>query len=76
VSSESAEIDQFNERVPVGTPVLFWPGVREGAGRESATRSAAWTLGGHTAVVLVEGYAGGIALTHVMPILPETGDAS
>lgn len=51
--------------IPVGTPVRYWPGAREGKGRESVTRSDVWSLGGHTPVVLVEGYAGGIALTHV-----------
>lgn len=63
----TAEVEQFNQHVPVGTGVLFWPGAREGVGRVGATRSAAWALGGHTPVVLVEGYAGGIALTHVTP---------
>lgn len=63
-------VEQFNEVCPVGTPVLYWPGVREGEGRESVTRSAAWLLGGHTPVVMVEGYAGGIALSHVMGYVP------
>ena len=59
-------VEQFNARFPVGTPVLYWPGVREGEGRESVTRSEAWLLGGHTPVVMVEGYAGGIALSHIV----------
>lgn len=67
--------DEWNERHPVGTPVLFWPGGRtfdDGrpvcAGRESFTRSAAWNLGGlGIPLVAVEGYPGGIALTHVEP---------
>lgn len=54
--------------LPIGTPVRYWPGLREGDGIESVTRSEVWTLGGHTPVVMVEGYAGGIALTHVRPI--------
>jgi hypothetical protein len=70
-------VDQFNQRVPVGTPCLFWPGVREGEGRESVTRSEAWLMGGHTPVVMVEGYPGSIALSHVMPcgIRPEEADS-
>lgn len=52
--------------VPVGSPVIYWPGERSGEGHRSATRSEAWLLGGHTPVVMVEGYAGGIALSHVM----------
>lgn len=61
-------VEQFNEHVPIGTPVLYWPGERTGEGRRSVTRSAAWLLGGHTPVVLVDGYPGGIALSHVMGI--------
>jgi hypothetical protein len=69
-------VEQFNELCPVGSPVLYWPGVRDGEGRKSVTRSRAWLLGGHTPVVLVEGYAGGIALSHVMGYSPEaTGDS-
>lgn len=66
-------VEQFNEVCPVGSPVLYWPGERSGEGRKSATRSAAWLLGGHTPVVMVEGYAGGIALTHVMGYTPADG---
>lgn len=66
MARQTAEVEQFNELVPVGSPVLYWPGVRSGEGRKSVTRSAAWILGGQTPVVMVEGYSGGIALTHVM----------
>ncbi|QGJ93521.1 hypothetical protein SEA_MUFASA8_73 [Arthrobacter phage Mufasa8] len=48
----------------IGTPVLYWPGVRHGEGRPSVTRSEVWELCG-TPVVAVEGYAGGIALSHI-----------
>lgn len=57
----------WNSRHPVGTPVTYWPGVKQGPGRTSRTRTPAWVVGGHSAVVSVEGYAGGIALTHVHP---------
>lgn len=63
-------IEHFNEHVPVGTPVLYWPGAPEGQGRKSVTRSKAWVLSSGAAVVMVEGYAGGIALGHVMPYDP------
>lgn len=63
----SAEVAQWNEHVPIGTPVLFWPGAREGQGRETRTRTKAWNMSGQP-VVMVHGYAGGIALTHVTPI--------
>ncbi len=67
-------VDAFNERMPIGTPVLYWPGDRTGEGRKSRTRSKAWNLGSHTPVVLVEGYPGGIAISHVVGIEPEAGD--
>ena len=61
-------VEFFNEHVPIGTPVGYWPGVREGEPRRSVTRSAAWLMGGHSPVVMVDGYPGGIALSHVMPL--------
>lgn len=64
-------VERFNEVCPIGTPVIYWPGERQkDNGRESRTRSKAWLLGGHTPVVMVEGYAGGIALSHVMAYQP------
>lgn len=63
-------IDQFNNVCPVGSAVIYWPGERSGEGRKSVTRSGAWLLGGHTPVVMVEGYPGGIALSHVMGYVP------
>lgn len=56
------------DRLPVGTPVLYWPGARTGDGRLSITRSPIWKMGSGTEVVSVEGYTGGIALTHVQPV--------
>ncbi|MEE1764370.1 hypothetical protein [Streptomyces sp. SP18BB07] len=35
---------------------------------DTVTRSVAWNLGHGDPVVMVEGYAGGIALTHIDPI--------
>jgi hypothetical protein len=58
----------WNERYAVGCPVLAFPGSRDGRALNTRTRSAAWVMGGHSAVVMVEGYAGGIALSHVEPI--------
>lgn len=66
-------VEQFNDACPIGTAVLYWPGAFEGEGRKSATRSVAWLLGGHTPAVMVEGYAGGIALSHVIGYTPNEG---
>lgn len=60
-------VAEWNETHPVGTPVTYWPGVREGNGKASRTRTPAQVLNGHTAVVWVDGYSSCIALTHVEP---------
>jgi hypothetical protein len=57
--------DAFTAAHPIGTPVLFWPGERRGPGRRSAIRTPAWVLGHGAVVVSVDGYSGGINLTHV-----------
>lgn len=59
-----AEVAAWNVAHPVGTPVRFWPWTRDEEGRPSRTRSAAWAPG-RTPMVLVEGYVGGIILSHV-----------
>ncbi|MFE7395673.1 hypothetical protein [Streptomyces sp. NPDC057557] len=56
---------EWNARYPVGTPVTAYPGARGESPLTTVTRSKAWTLSGHTPVVLVENYSGGIKLTHL-----------
>lgn len=70
-----AAADSFNARYPIGVSIRFWPGFKEGPGRKSRTRSTAWLMGGHTPVVAVEDYPGGIALTHVEVRLPAAAAA-
>lgn len=62
----------WNRRNPVGTPVVAFPGARPSVdecvtGLFTATRTEAWVLGGHTAVVMVKGYSACIATSHVDP---------
>jgi hypothetical protein len=59
--------DQWNAAHPVGTPVHAWPIHRGDPPMITRTRTPAWTLGHGAAVVSVEGYAGGISLTHIEP---------
>ncbi|MGW2837365.1 hypothetical protein ACWCWD_06590 [Streptomyces sp. NPDC001493] len=56
---------EWNAKFPVGTRVKAYPGVYGEDGFTTWTTSKAWTLGGHTPVAIVEGYSGGIALTHL-----------
>ncbi|MFD8820819.1 hypothetical protein ACFV1C_00370 [Streptomyces sp. NPDC059605] len=64
----SMTADEWNRLYPVGTPVLAYPLTRDDEPLDTATRTPAWTLGHGEPVVSVEGYAGGICLTHVDPI--------
>lgn len=64
-------VAEFNRRVPIGSPVIAYPGVRpEHPAKslctrlETRTRSTARLLGDEP-VVWVEGHAGCIALTHI-----------
>ncbi|WP_203617803.1 hypothetical protein [Streptomyces bauhiniae] len=66
----------WNTRYPVGTPVTAYPGVRPeddptDERLDTRTRSEAQVLGGHTAVVWVDGHSACIALTHVDPAVVE-----
>lgn len=56
------------DRLPEGTPVLFWPGARVGEGRPSVTSAPIWKVDSGAGVVSVEGHPGGIALTHIQPL--------
>lgn len=66
--------DEWNARYPVGTPVTAYPGSRDDAPLTTTTRTPAWTLGHGAAVVSVDGYSGGICLTHIDPTVPAAGE--
>lgn len=57
------QVAAFNTTFPVGSPV--W--VRKDDGRQEATktRSEAWVMGGHSAMVMLDGIAGGYACERV-----------
>jgi hypothetical protein len=63
------QVNDWNAKHPIGTPVtrykLIHP-LREG--NETKTRSEAWIMGGHSAMVLVEGVTGGVCLESVRPL--------
>ena len=69
ITKAETETTRAYTALPLGMPVRYWTGSREGAGRISRTRTAVQMLGDHTAVVWVEGEASCIAMTHIQPIL-------
>lgn len=70
--------EEFNSLFPVGTPVIAYPLIRpehragglDVPSLRTVTITPAWLLGGHKPVVMVEGYASSLALTHVDPVTP------
>ena len=62
--SAVARTEQPTAGMPVGTCVIAFPGSRDGRALLTHTRSGVWSVGGQ-AVVAVDGYPGGIALTHI-----------
>lgn len=58
----------WNAAYPPGTPVYAWPGVLTDEPLDTRTRSVAWELGSGHPVVMVDGHAGGIHLTHLAPL--------
>lgn len=70
----ASEADAWNDRYLPGTRVRAYPMTRDDAPLTTRTRSRAWPLDCGQAVVLVDDYSGGIALSHVDPL--EAGDLS
>ena len=71
-TAEKRAVERFNREHPIGTEVRYWPGLRwrddgetEVEAKTGKTRSEASVLGGHTAVVWIEGHAECLALSHV-----------
>lgn len=58
---------------PEGTRVVYIQD--NGRAVLTRTRSAPWVLGGHTAVVLIDGRSGGMLLERVHPLVDRQADA-
>jgi hypothetical protein len=56
-------VQAWNQMVPVGTPVKVH--LDDGSLKDSKTESEAWMLGGHTAVIQLEGISGAYSLARV-----------
>jgi hypothetical protein len=63
---------KFNDKYAVGTAIVRYKLInplREGT--ETATRSQAWVMGGHTCMIMIEGHAGGVLLDSIVAIKTE-----
>lgn len=61
----------WNKKYPEGTEVIVKKD--NGAEIKTKTRSEAWLLGGHTAVILLEGISGCYALERIRLLYPGVG---
>jgi hypothetical protein len=61
------QVDRFNSRYPVGQKVAVKKD--DGSGIETVTRGPAFILGGHSAVISMEGISGCSLLDRVTPIV-------
>lgn len=66
--SQQKLVDEWNFQHPVGTTVTRFKLVRPLRDPQppTKTRSRAWLMGGHTAMVMVEGVAGGVMVESVV----------
>lgn len=60
-----AAVAAFNAKAPIGTPVRYWKGLREGDGAEGTVRSEAYVSASGDPVVFIHGCSGYMALSHV-----------
>ena len=70
-SAEQLEkvVSEWNEKHPVGTRVTRYKLIDPlEEGTETETRSEAWVMSGHSAMVMVNGVRGGVVLESVIPI--------
>ena len=64
-----AKVKGWNETHPIGTRVMRYKLINPlSDGEETKTRSKAWVMGGHSAMVMVERVAGGVILESVVPL--------
>jgi hypothetical protein len=64
----------WNESHPVGTRVRYWPVVDQPECFDATTRTPAWAVFDGTAwvvLVSIEGFTGGVALSHISPLAAE-----
>ena len=59
---------KFNELVPIGTRVRYWPLAKDDRFVETRTRSEAWKIRDHVSV-MVEGTSGGVSVEHLQVIV-------
>lgn len=69
-SMAAQAVAAWNHTFPIGTKVKVYRIYGdEATAYETTTASEAWVMGGHSAMVKVQGAAGGMALTNVEPLV-------
>jgi hypothetical protein len=61
------EAEECDRRMPVGTPVVYWLGVKDGPGRAGVIRNTFSVFGSRVVVGWVAGQASFVAASHITP---------
>jgi hypothetical protein len=63
---DGARLKEWEEAFPIGTPVIYWPNLRDKAHVETRIASVPWVRNdGYIPVVQIDGKAGGVLITHI-----------
>ena len=65
LKSLMAQCQNFNQRVPVGSEVWYHPVIGEANAAKYVTKTEAYILSGHTAVVHLDGRSGCVCIAAV-----------
>lgn len=66
IAALQREVEEWNAQYSEGTTVTL---VNDRGNKiETKTRSEAWVMGGHSAMIMVDGIAGGYLLERVKPV--------
>jgi hypothetical protein len=69
ISRQRNLVDDWNQNHQIGTEVVWHKLINPNREPQKAvTRSAAWLMGGHTAMILVDNQSGGVALEGVVAL--------
>lgn len=59
------QVTNWNAKNPIGTPIYYYPTLKDRIPKQTKTRSTAWVMSCHSAMVMIEGVSGGVSLDHI-----------
>lgn len=59
------QVNNWNAKNPIGTPVYYYPTLKDKTPKQTKTRSTAWIMSCHSAMIMIDGVSGGVSLDHI-----------